>query len=145
MQYRLRTLLIISALGPPAIAALWLIPQRLPPDYQETVYFVLCPIVLPLIVASGIAIPLVGVWAILFVVKLIMDPENRKPPAFRFTLRDVLWAIAVVVLGVAWWSERSRRDRFQWESEYLQKAIDREGYVAGGDWAGPKLNRKDEK
>jgi hypothetical protein len=61
----------------------------------------------------------------------------------RFTIRDVLWLTVAVSLACAWWAERARADRFQSDSVFLRKAIDKEGFVAEQNcWIGPWLRPK---
>jgi hypothetical protein len=61
---------------------------------------------------------------------------------FRFGIRDLLWAMAVVGLAVALWRQYSRAEELANNKRYLLEAIDNSGYVAGGNYFGPALERK---
>jgi hypothetical protein len=62
---------------------------------------------------------------------------------FRFTIRDVLLLTVIVALAVAWWAEHARASKLANRERYLLQAIDRSGYMASGDNAGPILFPKD--
>ena len=62
---------------------------------------------------------------------------------FRFTIRDVLWLMVVVGLGVALFVEGSYARRLSDDNDYLREAIDRSGYMPGGNFLGPSLERND--
>jgi hypothetical protein len=59
----------------------------------------------------------------------------------RFTIRDVLWLMVVVGLALGYGLERRRANDFQYDNEYLREAIDHSGYVPGGNYFGPILER----
>jgi hypothetical protein len=61
----------------------------------------------------------------------------------RFTIRELLILTVTAGLAVGWWLEHRRANRFQGDSAYLRLAIDRAGYIPGGDFAGPNLSRKE--
>jgi len=124
MRYRLSTLLIVLALGPPALAGALLLvipflqslgaPEHYPP-----------PPVMPLGSPAGSSGP------------HIIPSEYREewtaseraevkyePPMFRFTIRDVLWLTVMVALAVGWWidhqslapdAQKHRDARQRWE------------------------------
>ena len=64
------------------------------------------------------------------------------PPMFRFTIRDVLWLMVVVALGVAWWVERDRQAAtsaafadLKAENAYMRQFIEsRYEYVRFDKW-----------
>lgn len=49
----------------------------------------------------------------------------------RFTIRDLLWLMAVVGLGVGWWIEfhRSPTRRLEHRAEALEYALSQEGFT----------------
>ena len=42
---------------------------------------------------------------------------------FRFTIRDVLWLMVVVALGVVWWGERMNASRARDERDVLVRLL----------------------
>jgi hypothetical protein len=52
---------------------------------------------------------------------------------FRFTIRDVLWLMVVVGMGVGWWMDRSRISRMQSELDRSQGEL---GHLSRAVWEG---------
>src|SRR5262245_31599194 len=49
-----------------------------------------------------------------------------EPPMFRFTIRDVLWLMIAVGLGVCLWLEHSRRANLEWSLDRLASVLSAE-------------------
>jgi hypothetical protein len=77
MRYRLRTLMILMALGPPLLAAAWFVGVRLP-----VFSFLLPPAPQPTEAAAALVVPLLIGWGFSFVanglIRLLVTPENKR-------------------------------------------------------------------
>ena len=71
-----------------------------------------------------------------------MDENKPRRRWLSFGIRDLLWAMVVLGLVIALWREISRSAELADDNRYLLKAIDNSGYMAGGNYLGPCLERK---
>src|SRR5262245_15865191 len=62
MRCRLRTLVVLTAIGPPALAALWFSPAYLPPEAMKFAYLLFGAVVLVSVVAGIVSVPLLLGW-----------------------------------------------------------------------------------
>jgi hypothetical protein len=60
MQYRLRTLLIVLALGPPVLASIW---------FKSDIWLA--------VLSCSVLLPLFALWYVMLVKSQAMDPRNR--------------------------------------------------------------------
>ena len=60
----------------------------------------------------------------------------------RFGIRDLLWAMVVLGLGLALGLEHRRAADFANSNRYLGEAIDNSGFGPSGNYVGPLLERK---
>jgi len=106
MRYRLRTLLIALALGPPAI---W---------FAFGTVAIIAEAMRPTAVTTLRGIEYDSLWDLPYPDDVPASATNgfeEEPPMFRFTIRDVLWLTVLAAVLVTWWIDRSRlaklRDR----------------------------------
>lgn len=105
MQYRLRPLLIVLAIGLALLQfAIFMIPYNV--EVGEGTAWFLCldfvSYVVPLVQISALAIALT--------IRNASSSNNQShAPTLRFTIRDVLWLTLVVGLCVGWYSDTRRR------------------------------------
>ncbi len=86
MRYRLRTLVILTAVGPPVLAGLWLTGPYLPDALGIVVVLtgalVFGLIAAGLLVAAALSIPLLIGWVFSLIanvlIRLLVSPENRR-------------------------------------------------------------------
>jgi hypothetical protein len=92
MRFRLRTLMIVLAIGPPVVAGLWLSPHWL-----------------HLAIVPGLFM-LAGAVAMAAMAFVINAADAIASPMFRFQVRDVLWlAVVLLLLVVLWGNNRNLR------------------------------------
>ena len=81
MRYRLRTLVILTAIGPPVLAALWFAPSQIPPEAVGLGYFLLGLFIGMSMMASVVAVPLLLAWLCSLIARLLLyllvHPDNR--------------------------------------------------------------------
>ena len=82
MRYRLRTLLIVLALGPPMLAALWAIWQAPRSDILDLFFVPLFLVVLAAIPLALVAIPIIFGFVLARIADVILffrrHPDNRQ-------------------------------------------------------------------
>lgn len=64
---------------------------------------------------------------------------------FRFTIRDVLWAVAVVAFAVGWWAEHRVAQQYRdcgWNLKSLTNLIEERGYAVNIDGTGVYLDSR---
>src|SRR5262245_5089947 len=90
MRYRLRTLLMLLAVGPIILALIWFWPAWL-----------------PLAIEPGLFM-LAGALAMALLVILLNASESIAATVFRFRVRDMVWlALVLVLLCVLWENNRN--------------------------------------
>src|SRR5262245_32143105 len=104
MRYRLRTLMIVLALGPPAMAG-W-------GGFQYLVARLTKTCIVPRYVGTSGATQHSQVSTI--------QHFRHRPPMFRFTIRDVLWLMVVVGLSVGWFTDHRSTFALRAESAMLR-------------------------
>jgi hypothetical protein len=86
MRYRLRTLVILTALGPPVLAGLWFCGRYLPDVLMALVLLsaalVMGSIAIMLLIAAVLSVPLLIGWVFSLIanglIRLLVTPENRR-------------------------------------------------------------------
>jgi F0F1-type ATP synthase assembly protein I len=82
MRYRLRTLVMLTAIGPPALAAIWFAPAHLPPEAAKLAIVLLGFALVVSIMAAVIAVPLLLGWILSLLARLLIyllvHPNNRQ-------------------------------------------------------------------
>src|SRR5260221_8520694 len=109
MRYRLRTLLIVLAMGLALLQfAIFMIPYdvEMPAGTVGTAWFLCLDFV-------SYVVPAVQISALTIALTIRDDSfSNIQSPApmFRFTIRDLLWLLVVVGMGVSWWVDHGRAE-----------------------------------
>jgi hypothetical protein len=65
--------------------------------------------------------------------------RNKAPVMFRFTIRDVLWLMAVVAMGLGWWADRRwlTGDDLAFRAQSMELVLRREGWSV--EQSGPSI------
>jgi hypothetical protein len=142
MRYRLRTLLIVLAIGLALLQfAIFMIPYEfeMPGGTDWFLCLDFVSYVVPLVQLSALTIALT-------IRDGSFSSSQSHAPILRFSIRDVLWLTVVVGLGVAWWqgyvklatqladSEIAHRN-WRFRAEHLRGQLN--GIKLGGKWLMP--------
>jgi hypothetical protein len=136
MQFRLRTLLIVLAIG---LALLQFVVFLIPYNDETTklaAWFLWLDLV-------SYVVPLVQTCALVIALTIRNDSSKNdqlKTPTLRFAIRDLLWLMVVVGMGVALWQDRIKttiiRSDSTWNFNALKLLIESKGFVVRNDERG---------
>lgn len=137
-RHRLRTLLIVLAIGLALLQfVVFLIPYN--GETTELTAWFLCvdfvSFVIPLVQISALAMALMP--------RNGSAINNQLPvPNFHFTIRDVLWLMVVVGIGVAWWQGHEKLTKQYVESDAAHRKWQHWAEHFRGQLNGTKLGDK---